>query len=136
MSISLSYRQADSGSHVIHAKNMIMLLDLEFFSHWNKPMNLLRFHQSLWLFIFPRLNATDVNTPEWKFSKMIHDAKIKFSDHSMDGQYSTRSFRYSKSISKSLSKSHSLNHYLESHLHKLYISFYAPTIFLYLMHTL
>ncbi|XP_062206485.1 pentatricopeptide repeat-containing protein At1g30610, chloroplastic [Phragmites australis] len=30
-----------------------------------------------------RLNATDVNTPEWKFSKMIHDAKIKFSDHSI-----------------------------------------------------
>lgn len=29
------------------------------------------------------LNATDVNTPEWKFSKMIHDAKIKFSDHSI-----------------------------------------------------
>ncbi|XP_006646195.1 pentatricopeptide repeat-containing protein At1g30610, chloroplastic [Oryza brachyantha] len=30
-----------------------------------------------------RLNATDVNTPEWKFSKMIHDAKIKFSDYSI-----------------------------------------------------
>ncbi|CAO2170972.1 unnamed protein product [Urochloa humidicola] len=30
-----------------------------------------------------QLNATDVNTPEWKFSKMIHDAKIKFSDHSL-----------------------------------------------------
>ncbi|KAL6845396.1 hypothetical protein ACP4OV_024891 [Aristida adscensionis] len=30
-----------------------------------------------------RLNATDVNTPEWQFSKMIHDAKIKFSDHSI-----------------------------------------------------
>uniref|UniRef100_A0A0D9V421 Pentacotripeptide-repeat region of PRORP domain-containing protein n=1 Tax=Leersia perrieri TaxID=77586 RepID=A0A0D9V421_9ORYZ len=30
-----------------------------------------------------RLNATDVNTPEWKFSKLIHDAKIKFSDHSI-----------------------------------------------------
>ncbi|WVZ69308.1 hypothetical protein U9M48_018114 [Paspalum notatum var. saurae] len=30
-----------------------------------------------------QLNATDVNTPEWKFSKMIHDAKIKFSDHSI-----------------------------------------------------
>ncbi|KAJ1284743.1 hypothetical protein BS78_03G228400 [Paspalum vaginatum] len=30
-----------------------------------------------------RLNATDVNTPEWKFSKMIHDAEIKFSDHSI-----------------------------------------------------
>ncbi|KAG2599747.1 pentatricopeptide repeat-containing protein At1g30610, chloroplastic-like [Panicum virgatum] len=30
-----------------------------------------------------QLNATDVNTPEWKFSKMIHDAQIKFSDHSI-----------------------------------------------------
>uniref|UniRef100_A0ACD5VPK3 Uncharacterized protein n=1 Tax=Avena sativa TaxID=4498 RepID=A0ACD5VPK3_AVESA len=30
-----------------------------------------------------RLNATDVNTPEWKFSKMIHDAEIKFTDHSI-----------------------------------------------------
>lgn len=30
-----------------------------------------------------RLNATDVNTPEWKFSKMIHDAQIKFTDHSI-----------------------------------------------------
>ncbi|TVU35581.1 hypothetical protein EJB05_17479 [Eragrostis curvula] len=30
-----------------------------------------------------RLNATDVNAPEWKFSKIIHDAKIKFSDHSI-----------------------------------------------------
>jgi hypothetical protein len=32
---------------------------------------------------FWRLNATDVNAPEWKFSKIIHDAKIKFSDHSI-----------------------------------------------------
>ncbi|VAH63347.1 unnamed protein product [Triticum turgidum subsp. durum] len=30
-----------------------------------------------------RLNATDVNIPEWKFSKMIHDAQIKFTDHSI-----------------------------------------------------
>jgi len=30
-----------------------------------------------------QLNATDVNTPEWKFSKIIHDAQIKFSDHSI-----------------------------------------------------
>lgn len=30
-----------------------------------------------------RLNASDVNTPEWKFSKMIHDAEIKFTDHSI-----------------------------------------------------
>ncbi|MQL83978.1 hypothetical protein Taro_016476 [Colocasia esculenta] len=30
-----------------------------------------------------RLHATDVNMPEWKFSKLIHDAKIKFTDHSI-----------------------------------------------------
>ncbi|KAJ0975791.1 hypothetical protein J5N97_017756 [Dioscorea zingiberensis] len=29
------------------------------------------------------LNATDVNMPEWQFSKMIHSAKIKFTDHSI-----------------------------------------------------
>ena len=30
-----------------------------------------------------RLNATDVNMPEWQFSKMIHGAKIKFTEHSI-----------------------------------------------------
>ncbi|XP_010926893.1 pentatricopeptide repeat-containing protein At1g30610, chloroplastic [Elaeis guineensis] len=30
-----------------------------------------------------KLNATDVNMPEWKFSHMLHSAKIKFSDHSI-----------------------------------------------------
>ncbi|PKA62106.1 Pentatricopeptide repeat-containing protein [Apostasia shenzhenica] len=29
------------------------------------------------------LNATDINMPEWQFSKMIHSAKIKFSEHSI-----------------------------------------------------
>ncbi|KAH7654422.1 TPR-like protein [Dioscorea alata] len=29
------------------------------------------------------LNATNVNMPEWQFSKMIHSAKIKFTDHSI-----------------------------------------------------
>lgn len=30
-----------------------------------------------------QLNATDVNMPEWQFSKMIHGAKIKFTEHSI-----------------------------------------------------
>ncbi|XP_020103187.1 pentatricopeptide repeat-containing protein At1g30610, chloroplastic isoform X2 [Ananas comosus] len=30
-----------------------------------------------------RLNATDVNMPEWQFSKMMHGTKIRFSDHSI-----------------------------------------------------
>lgn len=30
-----------------------------------------------------RLNATDINMPQWKFSKIIHSAKIKFTDHSI-----------------------------------------------------
>lgn len=30
-----------------------------------------------------KLNATDVNMPEWKFSKMLHSAQIKFSDHTI-----------------------------------------------------
>ncbi|XP_072967474.1 pentatricopeptide repeat-containing protein At1g30610, chloroplastic [Typha angustifolia] len=30
-----------------------------------------------------QLNATDVNMPEWQFSKMMHGANIKFSDHSI-----------------------------------------------------
>ncbi|KAF9620554.1 hypothetical protein IFM89_013219 [Coptis chinensis] len=29
------------------------------------------------------LNGTDINMPEWLFSKMIHSARIKFSDHSV-----------------------------------------------------
>ncbi|KAG0478021.1 hypothetical protein HPP92_012740 [Vanilla planifolia] len=29
------------------------------------------------------LNASDLNMPEWQFSKMIHGAKIKFSEHSI-----------------------------------------------------
>lgn len=33
--------------------------------------------------IFPRLNAADINIPQWKFSKMIHNARIKFTDHSI-----------------------------------------------------
>ncbi|URD73476.1 PPR repeat [Musa troglodytarum] len=30
-----------------------------------------------------QLNATDINMPQWKFSKIIHSAKIKFTDHSI-----------------------------------------------------
>uniref|UniRef100_A0A1D1YMK8 Pentatricopeptide repeat-containing protein At1g30610, chloroplastic n=1 Tax=Anthurium amnicola TaxID=1678845 RepID=A0A1D1YMK8_9ARAE len=30
-----------------------------------------------------RLNSTDVNMPEWQFSRMMHGAKIKFTDHSI-----------------------------------------------------
>lgn len=30
-----------------------------------------------------RLNATDVNMPEWQFTKMMHNGKIKFTDHSI-----------------------------------------------------
>ncbi|WOL03381.1 pentatricopeptide repeat-containing protein [Canna indica] len=30
-----------------------------------------------------QLHATDINIPQWKFSKMIHSAKIKFTDHSI-----------------------------------------------------
>ncbi|KAJ3693554.1 hypothetical protein LUZ60_009034 [Juncus effusus] len=30
-----------------------------------------------------RLNATDVNMPAWQFSKLMHGAKIKFSDHTI-----------------------------------------------------
>ncbi|CAA7408954.1 unnamed protein product [Spirodela intermedia] len=29
------------------------------------------------------LNATDVNMPEWRFSRMMYSAKIKFTDHSI-----------------------------------------------------
>ncbi|CAN6454772.1 unnamed protein product [Victoria cruziana] len=29
------------------------------------------------------LNGTDVNLPEWQFSKMLHSAKVKFTDHSI-----------------------------------------------------
>ncbi|XP_058071675.1 pentatricopeptide repeat-containing protein At1g30610, chloroplastic [Magnolia sinica] len=29
------------------------------------------------------LNGTDVNLPEWQFSKMMHSAEIKFTDHSI-----------------------------------------------------
>ncbi|XP_031500237.1 pentatricopeptide repeat-containing protein At1g30610, chloroplastic [Nymphaea colorata] len=29
------------------------------------------------------LNGTDVNLPEWQFSKMLHSPKIKFTDHSI-----------------------------------------------------
>ncbi|KAF3325717.1 pentatricopeptide repeat-containing protein [Carex littledalei] len=29
------------------------------------------------------LNASDVNIPEWKFSKLMHGAKIRFSDHTI-----------------------------------------------------
>ncbi|KAJ4975361.1 hypothetical protein NE237_000467 [Protea cynaroides] len=29
------------------------------------------------------LNATDINLPEWVFSKMMHSAKIRYSDHSI-----------------------------------------------------
>ncbi|KAJ4754837.1 Pentatricopeptide repeat-containing protein [Rhynchospora pubera] len=30
-----------------------------------------------------RLNASDLNIPEWKFSKLMHSAKIRFSDHTI-----------------------------------------------------
>ncbi|XP_074559750.1 pentatricopeptide repeat-containing protein At1g30610, chloroplastic [Curcuma longa] len=30
-----------------------------------------------------QLNAADINIPQWKFSKMIHNARIKFTDHSI-----------------------------------------------------
>ncbi|KAK1326749.1 Pentatricopeptide repeat-containing protein [Acorus calamus] len=29
------------------------------------------------------LNGTDINMPQWQFSKMIHSAKIRFTDHSI-----------------------------------------------------
>ncbi|XP_042403688.1 pentatricopeptide repeat-containing protein At1g30610, chloroplastic-like [Zingiber officinale] len=30
-----------------------------------------------------QLNAADINIPQWKFSKMIHNGRIKFTDHSI-----------------------------------------------------
>ena len=33
--------------------------------------------------LFDSLNGTDINMPEWMFSKMIRSAKIKYRDHSI-----------------------------------------------------